>query len=72
MRYNFYVPVVQTVVLDNVPLRNGHSSQNFSEEPMFIFFSIVNNDQNYPNKMIVCSAGRFSNFIQGIKVASFI
>ena len=38
MKYDFYVPVVRQVPLDNVPLRN--SSQNFSEEPMFIFFHI--------------------------------
>ena len=38
MKYDLYVPVVQQVALDNMPLRNGHISQNFSEEPMFIFF----------------------------------
>ena len=39
MKYDFYVPVVQQVALHNVPLWNGHSFQNFSEElDMFIFF----------------------------------
>ena len=71
MKYDFYVPVVRQVAFDNVPHRNGHSSQNFSEELMFIFF-IVNNDQKYPNKMIVCGGGRFLNFMQGFKVTSFI
>ena len=32
------MPIVRQVALDNVPLRNGPSSQKFSEEPMFIFF----------------------------------
>ena len=32
------MPIVRQVALDNVPLRNGQSSQKFSEEPMFIFF----------------------------------
>ena len=71
VKYDFYVPVVQQLALDKVPLRNGHSSQNFSEEPMFIFF-IVKNDQKYPNKMIICSGGGFWNFLHGIKVASFV
>ena len=35
------------------------------------YFS-VKNDQKCPNKMIVCSGGRFWNFIQGLKVTSFI
>ena len=26
---------------DNVPLRNGHSSHKFSEEPMFIIFLYI-------------------------------
>ena len=38
MKYDFYVPVCWQVALDNVPLRNGPNSQNFSEEPVFIFF----------------------------------
>ena len=41
MKYVFYVPVVQQVVHDNLPFRNGTSSQNFGEEPMFIFFLSV-------------------------------
>ena len=69
MKYDFYVQVVWQVALDNVPLRNGHSSQNLS---VHIMFSIVKNDQKYPNKMIVYSGGRFWNFLQGLKVASFI
>ena len=36
--HHFIVPIVRQVALDNVPLRNGPSSQKFSEEPMFIFF----------------------------------
>ena len=59
------------MVLDNVPLRNDPSSQNFGEEPMFIFFKLKN-DQNCPNKIIDCSCGRYWNFIQGLKMASFI
>ena len=38
MKYDFDVPIVRQVALDNVPLRNDHSFQNLSEEPMFIFF----------------------------------
>ena len=38
MKRDFYVPVGRQVALDTVPLRNGSSSQNFSEEPMFICF----------------------------------
>ena len=38
MKSDFYVPFVRQVALDNVPLKNGHSSQNFSEESMFTFF----------------------------------
>ena len=38
LKHDFYVPVVRQVALDNVPLRNGPCSQNFSEEPLFIFF----------------------------------
>ena len=34
----FYVQIVRQVALNNVPLRNGPSSQNFGEEPVFIFF----------------------------------
>ena len=60
MKSDFYVPVVRQVSLDNAPLRNGNSSQNLT------------NDQKYPHKMIVCSGGRFWNFLQGFKVASFI
>ena len=37
MKHDFYVPVVRQVALDNVPLRNDPSSQNFGEL-MFIFF----------------------------------
>ena len=40
MKHDFYVPVVRQVTLDNMPLRNGLSSQNFSEEPMFILFIV--------------------------------
>ena len=32
----------------------------------------MKNDQKNVNKMIVCSGGRFWNFIQGLKVASFM
>ena len=44
-----------------------YSSQNFG-----VHIFKVKNDQKYPNKMIVCSGGQFYNFIQGLKVASFI
>ena len=50
MKHDFYVPVVRQVTLDNVHLRNGHISQNFDEESMFIFYS--KNDQKCSNKMI--------------------
>ena len=71
MKRDLYVLVVREVALDKVPLRNDPSSQNYGEKPMFMFF-IVKNDQKCPNKMIACSIGRFYNFIQGLKVASFI
>ena len=32
----------------------------------------MKNDQMYPNEMIVCSGGKFLNFIQGLNVASLI
>ena len=35
MKHGFYVPVVRPVALYIMPLRNGPSSQNFGEEPMF-------------------------------------
>ena len=53
LKSDLYVPVVRQVALDNVPLRNEHSSQNFSEEPMFIFFysqCIVRNIKSIPVK----------------------
>ena len=62
---HFNVPVVRQVALDKVPLRNGPISQKFCEESIFLI-SIVNNDQKCPNGMIVCSAGRFWNFRQGL------
>ena len=52
----------QLFVLDNVPLRNGPSSQKFIEGPMFIFFT-VKIDHNYPNKMIDFTDRRLWNFI---------
>ena len=36
------------------------------------FLSLLKYDQNCPNKMIACSIGRFLNFIQGLKMASFM
>ena len=72
MKHDIYVPAVRQLALDNVPLRNGPNSDNFGEERMFIFFSIVKNDQKCPNKMIVCRSRRFWNIIQGLKVASYI
>ena len=36
MKYDFYVPVVRQEALDNMPLRNSHSSQIFIEEPMVL------------------------------------
>ena len=38
MKCDFDVPAVGHVALDNVPLRNGATSPNLSEEPMFILF----------------------------------
>ena len=38
MTHDLYLPVFQEVALDTVPLKNGHSSQNLDEEPMFIVF----------------------------------
>ena len=70
MKHDFYVPVVQQVALNNVPLRNGPSSQNFGEEPMFNFF-YIKSDQKCPNKMIACSGGRFWNFIQDLSSGQF-
>ena len=67
IKHDFYVPVVRQVAL-----RNGHSTKNFSQERTFISFSIVKNDQKYPNKMIVCSGGRLWYFIQGLNVSNFI
>ena len=37
IKYVFIVPIVRQVALDNVPLRNGPSSQKFSEEPITLF-----------------------------------
>ena len=70
MKYDFNVPVVRQVALDNMSLRKGHSSQNLRTHVHI--FSIVKNNQKYPNKMTVYSGGRFWNFLQSIKVASFI
>ena len=39
MKYDFYVPVVRQVALDNVPIRNDHSFQNSGVVPIFIFIS---------------------------------
>ena len=72
IKHDFYVPFVRQVALDKVPLRNGPCSQNFGEELMFIFFSIVKKDQSCLDKMIDCSGGRFWNFIQDLKVARYI
>ena len=66
-----FLPIIRQVALDNVPLRNGPSSQKFSDEPMFIFFT-VKIDHNYPDKMIDFTDRRLWNFIQAPKVASFI
>ena len=55
----FCVLVVRQVAPDNVPLRNGS-------------ISYIKKDKKYPNKMIDCSGERFWNFIQGLKVASFM
>ena len=52
MKHVFIVPIVRQVALDNVPLRNGPSSQKFSEGPMFIYYT-VKIDHNYSNKMIL-------------------
>ena len=65
MKYDFYVPSVRQVALDNVPL-------NTKVKNRCSYFSIVKNDQNYSNKMIVCSGGRFWSFLQGLKMARFI
>ena len=62
IKYVFIVPIVRQVALDNVPLRNGPSSQKFSEEPMFIFFT-VRIDHNYPNNMIDFTVTGLWNFI---------
>ena len=62
IKYVFIVPIVRQVALDNVPLRNGPSSQKFSEEPMFIFFT-VRIDHNHPNKMIDFTVTGSWNFI---------
>ena len=70
MKYDSYVPVVRQVALNNVPLKNGHVVlKTLVKNPCS---SIVKNDQQYPNKMIVCSGGRCWIFLQCFKVASFI
>ena len=51
IKHVFIVPIVRQVALDNVPLRNGPSSQKFGEGPMFIFLT-VKIDHNYANKMV--------------------
>ena len=38
MKHDFHVLVVRQVALDNMPIRNDPSSQDFGEEPMFISF----------------------------------
>ena len=53
MKQEFYVPIVRQVALDNVPLRNGPSSQKFSEETMFIFFSMVKMIESIPIKYLL-------------------
>ena len=58
----FIVPIARQVALDNVPLRNGPSTQKFSEGLMLIFFT-VKIDHNYPNKMIDFTDRRLWNFI---------
>ena len=47
-----YLPVVRKVALDNMPLRNSASSQNFGEEHNCVqfFFSIMKIDQSVPIK----------------------
>ena len=63
MKHVFIVPIVRQVALDKVPLRNGPSSQKFSEGPIFIFFFTVKIDHDYPNKMIDFTDRRLWNFI---------
>ena len=72
IKHDFYMRVIRQVALESVPLKNGSSSPNFGEEAIFIISSVVKNDHKCPNKMVVCSGGRFLNFIQGLKEASFI
>ena len=62
MKHVFIVPIVRQVALDDVPLRNGPSSQKFSEGHMFIFFTVKIN-HNYRNKMIDFTDRRLWNFI---------
>ena len=59
MKFDLYVPVVQQVALDNMPLRNGHISQNFSEEPMFIFFLFRKLIKSVPIKWLFVVVGIF-------------
>ena len=36
----FYLLVVRQVALENMPIRNNPSSQNFGKEPMLIFLIV--------------------------------
>ena len=62
IKYVFIVPIVRQVALDNVPLRNGPSSQSLVKNLCSYFFT-VRIDHNYPNKMIDFTLTGSWNFI---------
>ena len=68
MKHDFYVPVVRQMALDNVPLRNGHSSQNVSEEPMFILFSLAEMMKNMPMKWLFVVVADFGILYKASKL----
>ena len=70
IKHVFHVPVVRQMALCNVPLRNGHRSQNFAEEPMLFFMAKIT--KIVPIKWLIVFGETFCYFIQGLKVSSFI
>ena len=64
--YGFYVPVVR-----QVPLRNDHSSENFSEEPMFIFFLLWKMIKRIPIKWLFVVVDDFGIFYKASTQSQF-
>ena len=72
MKHDLDIPDVRQVALDNMILEMSLILKTLVKNPCSYFNYIVKNDEKCPNEMIVCSGVRFWNFIQGIKVASYI